>query len=555
MAMLPLFGSFTAGLVLKSLVTLCALWLARFIQQGIAARLRFRRLAAQGMPVPQPHSLFLGHLPLMKSLREGLPKDAHDVYAQRRLTMDWATYFPNLSKCPPVIYLDLWPFLQYPLISATSPEACYQMTQAKAQPRHGMFAWAIFPVTGGRDLISMDIPEHRVWRARLNPGFSARNLTAQLPLMIEEVNTFVEQLRQMAGNDGQYGELFPLYDRTVNLTFDIIMRSAIDLRVNEQLDGPGPILQSMRRLIHHVKAENIKSKFERILPAYRRDVLMNQNRIRDILVPYIQSRLGQGADSGSPKTVIDLALKELENESGGDPVRLNQEFIDTVLSQLKLFILAGHDTTAQAMCWVLYEVYRHKKVIEQLRVEINEVLGPDPKITLSQEPYKLHSLRYTTAVIKETLRLHPLGATHRCGSLDFNIVHEGTVYPTFNALINTNPTAIHLRPDLWPRATEFIPERFIVPEEHPLHPMKNAWRAFELGNTKCIGEELAMMEMKLVLVFTVQDLDLDFDWVQWNKLQNCEKTPDMVDGQHMYRVGNGIGSVKDKLPTRIRIRL
>ncbi|TRX90419.1 hypothetical protein FHL15_008784 [Xylaria flabelliformis] len=554
MAALCLLGSNVPSLIFKSLAALATIWVGQVLYQGLTARIRIRTMAARGMPVPKPHSLFLGHLPLMKKLREGLPKDAHDTYAQRRLISNWAEYFPNLEKCPPLIYLDLWPFLSYPLIYATSPEACYQMTQEKAQPRHGMFTWAIYPVTGGKDLISMDIPDHRVWRARLNPGFSSRNLASQVPLMIEEVDTFVQQLRGKAGKNHEYGEIFPLYERTVNLTFDIIMRTAIDLRVNEQLAGPGPILKAMRQLITHVKAENLKSRLERMMPAYKKDVARNESTIRDILLPHLKSHLGKDTDPNSPKTVIDLALKELKNESRNANVQLEESFFDVVLSHLKLFILAGHDTTAQAMCWVFYELYSKPEVLKNIRAELDDVLGPDSKLALSQQPHKLNSLQYTTAIIKETLRLHPLGATHRRGSPEFNIVYEGTVYPTSNALINTSPTAIHLRSDLWPRVNEFIPERFIVPEGHVLHPMKNAWRAFELGNTRCIGEELAMMEMKLVLALAVRDFDMEFDWVGWNKLQNRTPPPDMVDGQYMYRVGNGIGTVKDKLPTRIRIR-
>ncbi|OTB07086.1 hypothetical protein M426DRAFT_9159 [Hypoxylon sp. CI-4A] len=81
---------------------------------------------------------------------------------------------------------------------------------------------------------------------------------------------------------------------------------------------------------------------------------------------------------------------------------------------------------------------------------------------------------------------------------------------------------------------EFLPERFIVVEGHPLHPVKNAWRLFELWNTRCIGEELAMIEMKLV----------------------GRTTPlDSVGREYVYRVSGGIGSVKDKLPTRIKLHV
>jgi hypothetical protein len=74
-------------------------------------------------------------------------------------------------------------------------------------------------------------------------------------------------------------------------------------------------------------------------------------------------------------------------------------------------------------------------------------------------------------------------------------------------------------PDLWPRATEFLPERFLVTDENLLYPPKNAHRPFELGTTRCIGEELAMMEMKLVLILTSRELKFNFDWAGWNKLQ------------------------------------
>lgn len=163
----------------------------------------------------------------MKSLKEGLPKDAHDTYVHRKLTMNWPTYFPHQKECPPIIYLDLWPLTSQPFIYATSPEACYQLTQQTAQPRHSMFSWALFPVTGGKDLISMDIPTHRIWRSRLNPGFSSKNLLSQTPTLIEEVNIFVQQLKKQAGKDATFGDLFNLFDRTVALTFDIITRVSL----------------------------------------------------------------------------------------------------------------------------------------------------------------------------------------------------------------------------------------------------------------------------------------------------------------------------------------
>jgi hypothetical protein len=164
-----------------SLAVLLAGWVARFIIKGISVRTRFRRMKAQGIHIMEPHSLLLGHLPLMKSLRDGLPSDAHSTYTHIKILKNWKKYFPGASECPEAIYLDLWPFMAQPILMVNSPELCAQITQDTPQPRHPMFRWANTPVTGGLDLVSVTTVEHKTWRSRLNPGFSAQNLFRTSP--------------------------------------------------------------------------------------------------------------------------------------------------------------------------------------------------------------------------------------------------------------------------------------------------------------------------------------------------------------------------------------
>jgi cytochrome P450 len=204
-------------------------------------------------------------------------------------------------------------------------------------------------------------------------------------------------------------------------------------------------------------------------------------------------------------------------------------------------------------------VTKRPEVLSKLRAEHSEVLGSDPSDAIKvieQHPQKLNELRYTVAVIKETLRHHNVGLTFRQGSPNFNFVLDGVHYQTYDSMIQTSPTLMNVRSDLWPRETEFLPERYLVPEDHPLHPPKNAWRSFELGNTRCIGEELAMIELRLGLVLTMRELEFDFKSPEWDKLQlggTTEPSP-TVAGECVYRCGEGIGFVKDNMPTRIRRR-
>lgn len=163
---------------------------------------------------------------------------------------------------------------------------------------------------------------------------------------------------------------------------------------------------------------------------------------------------------------------------------------------------------------------------------------------------------------------------------------EGVVYETDDAIIQTVPDATHANPDLWPRATEFLPDRFVVPAGDPLYPRKNAWRPFELGTTRCMGEELVMIQIKLALVMTLRDLDFEFGVARHDPTRYvipllilsllkfpssfCSRTainplkhnnsaslatPNKVNGDHIYSVGEGLGQIKGNLPTRVRMRL
>ncbi|KAH9906073.1 sterigmatocystin biosynthesis P450 monooxygenase StcS [Xylariomycetidae sp. FL2044] len=533
-------------------------WVIWFFSQGFSRRRRFRQLMARGVPVMEPHSLLFGHLLLMKSLTEGLPKDAHTTYANLKIGTDWKKYFPSATKCPSLVYLDLWPVFSQPIILLIGPEPCYQLTQENPQPRHPMMKWALTPVTGGRDLISMDMQSHRLWRSTLNPAFSSRNLISNIPLLIEEVEIFADTLKGFAGKDGSWGEIFTLFDRTIGLTLDVIARVSLDLRLHEQTTGPGPLLKALRDLIALSKFNNLQNKIERLTPSYRNAISTNGKILNDTFSREIEKRLDDSADSSGRKTIVDQVIQEVRMQSkDGQGTRQKQELVEVIISQLKLFFFAGHDTTAQTLCWILYEINKYPAVMSAMRAEHDEVLGADPKLAaglLKQSPHKLNELKYTSAVIKETLRFHNLGATFRQGNPNFHFVVDGEVMPTDGFMIQTNVMTMHLRPDLWPRVMEFLPERFMVSEGHPLYPQKNTSRPFEMGMMRCIGEELATIEMRLALVLTMRELDFKFDYAGWDKLQGRTGEPETVFGERGYRNGGGVGGIKDNMPTIVKLR-
>lgn len=97
--------------------------------------------------------------------------------------------------------------------------------------------------------------------------------------------------------------------------------------------------------------------------------------------------------------------------------------------------------------------------------------------------------------------------------------NTGRIYSTeHDSTLITGVPTMHYRPDVWERPTEFLPERWVVGEDDPLYPrFGHAWRAFEWGPMSCIGQELAVIELKMALLFTVREIELKVALDEWDQ--------------------------------------
>ncbi len=241
-------------------------------------------------------------------------------------------------------------------------------------------------------------------------------------------------------------------------------------------------------------------------------------------MPHIQKKLQEDSNDSQVKTIVDLAIKYIDKDDpNASREKPNAAFVDRLVANLKAFLFAGHDTTAATICWMLKLLQDNPECFAKLRAEHDAVLGPDPSQAadaLTRSPHLLYALPYTLAVIKETLRLHPLAATLRQAPPGFSLTAPGSSlrYPMDGWGIWMSTPGVARHPDYWVRPDEFLPERWTVPEGDPLHPVNNnAWAPFSIGPRNCIGMELALIELRIVSVLTARRFDIEEAWDKWDE--------------------------------------
>ena len=250
-------------------------------------------------------------------------------------------------------------------------------------------------------------------------------------------------------------------------------------------------------------------------------IARNNRTMHDFFMPQVNSRLNLGAKDERKHTIVDLALRQFDEDGKNKGQKPDGRFFNELLSNLKAFVFAGHDTTASSICWMFKNLEEKPETLARMREEHNEILGPDvdkAHEVILKSPHLLYALPYTLAVIKETLRMYPLISSLREGRSDFHLTIPGTSfqYPTYGFAMWDGAQVIQMRSDIWPRGLEFLPERWLAPAVDPLHPPKEAWRPFAAGPRTCIGQELAVTELRLVAVLVARKFDIQQAWREWD---------------------------------------
>jgi cytochrome P450 len=541
-------------LQVSSILALGAVGLLAYAAVSLISHQRhIRKLQAAGIPMPPYHPVF-GHLLAIKKIKESLPYNTTFHLVAQRI----ARQFPG-----GIFYLTLWPFSKT-IIIVSDPHIAAQV-EAASLKKPANICETLEVINGGPSLMTMHNGSWKEWRALFSPGFATGHLTKLAPAIAEEAAVFCKILEGRARTGG----VFQLEELTLRLTFDIIGRITFGGRLHYQTQ-PSLLADSLRRQIlwtPFVKSLNPVKRYLTIRPLVQRynSYLMDLYLDREIdqrFEELVQARKDNPAGSHEPgRSIISLALdKYLEHGQEADLSK--QAFQQLARPQLRMFLFAGHDTTSSTLLYCYYLLSQYPQVLAKVRAEHDSVFGPvvSPEQYIERirnNPVQMNQLPYTTAVIKEVLRIFPPAGSIREGETGLILQDKkGYQYPTEDCHIWTLSLVMQNNGENFIHPREFMPERWIVEPGDPLYPQKGSWRPFEWGPRNCIGQTLAQLELKVVLVMTVRFFDIKPSYNEWDILHPREGLK-LVDGNRMYQaeLGGGGAHPADGFPISISLRV
>jgi len=323
------------------------------------------------------------------------------------------------------------------------------------------------PVLGSHSVLILDGPEHLRQRKLL-----------LAPLQGSRVATYREVIREVAERElagWRPGMELVLRERMRALTFEVICRVVFGVTQPERVE------RLRERLVAVIDSSPIfllapaRADLGPLSPGRR---FTQRLRAADAVLYEEIAWRRREPDLETRSDVLSLLMRARDEQGQG--------MTDTELrDELFTMLGAGHETTATGLAFAFELLLRNPRVLARLREELD---GGDGDA-------------YLDAVVKETLRLRPvIDAAERTLTVPRTVA--GWELPA-GVKVYPGIALVHLREDLYPRAHEFRPERFLEDRAESY-----AWLPFGGGIRRCIGAALAHAEMAEVLRVAVAAVEL-----------------------------------------------
>ncbi|KAK9105671.1 hypothetical protein Scep_022515 [Stephania cephalantha] len=229
----------------------------------------------------------------------------------------------------------------------------------------------------------------------------------------------------------------------------------------------------------------------------------------EFLEKIIEEHVKDAKKEGQARDFIDVMLSLMEEDSMKE-VKFGKDNIKAIIFDV---LAAAMDTSVNVVNWAIPELLRHPKLMKRVQDELREVVGMDRMV----EETDLPKLNYLNMVIKETMRLHPVGPLLVPHESIEDVKINGYFIPKKSRVL-VNVWTIGRDPNAWSKdAEEFNPDRFID-VDIDIHGRDFQLIPFGSGRRKCPGMQLGLVVVQLILAQLLHC----FNWELPNGMSPCD---------------------------------
>ncbi|KAK1404867.1 11-oxo-beta-amyrin 30-oxidase [Heracleum sosnowskyi] len=332
-------------------------------------------------------------------------------------------------------------------------------------------------------------------RKIMNPAFRFEKLKDMLPAMYLSCSEMTSKWEEMVSTEGQCElDVWPYLE---TLTSDVISRTSFGSSYAEGRKICG--LQKELAVLVMQAVQTLYLPGMRYLPTKRiRRMKEIDNEVRSALKTIINKRL-KGMQAGE-SIHDDLLGMLLESNSAEIKENRNMKYgmtIDDIIEECKLFYFAGQETTSDLLVWTMILLSQHSYWQERAREEVLQAFGSN-----KPDLDGLNHLKVVNMILLETLRLYPPGVI--LGRAVFEDIKLGEISLPAGVLLHLPVILLHHDKEIWgDDAKEFNPGRF---SDGVLKATKGkpVYFPFSSGPRICIGQNLAMLEVKMAISMILQ---------------------------------------------------
>ena len=371
----------------------------------------------------------------------------------------------------------------FPLVLITSAEIAHEALVDKDADFVKGFGLSLFakPLLGD-GLLTSKGAAHKRQRKLMAPAFVQKRIAEYAT----EISARSESAQSAWGN----GATVDVADAMMRLTLEIVGKTLFDAEIGSDAAEVGEALT--------LAMEHIVGSLGSLLPIpptwptprnRRNDKAIA--RLDHIVYRMIREHREGGRDRGDFLSMLLLA----QDEDDGSVMTDKQ-----VRDEAMTIVLAGHETTANALAWTFYLLAQHPTVRARLEAEVDAALGGrTPSLA------DLPKLPYALQVMKEAMRLYPpvyvfARRPVRDVTLGGHAIRKGQ-------MLLFNVAGVHRASRYFAEPNRFDPDRFTPAAEKALP--RQAYMPFGAGSRVCIGNHFALMEGQLILSALAQRLRFD----------------------------------------------